>query len=110
MEHILENVFVLPPDTVLHCALAHEGYVVPEDFFMELDETLNEFKYYNNHGAMIKLPDDAAWLLKIFKCFIAYQNVLGIPYGKYYWTNITSTQFKTFRSSKSYGTSLFWTF
>ena len=104
MKHILEVVLSVPPNSVIHLALAHEGYVHPLDFLTEKDETLDSLEYLDHCGTPTKIPGDASWLLKIFKQFIAYQNDQVIPYGQNYWTNITSAQFNIFRSSKGYDT------
>jgi len=105
MKHILEVVLSVPPNSVIHLALAQEGYVHPLDFLTEEDEILDGLEYSYLSGTPIKIPGDASWLLKIFKQFIAYQHDQGIPYGENYWTNMTSAQFNIFRSSKGYDTS-----
>ncbi|HEY9710560.1 MAG TPA: hypothetical protein V6D48_20290, partial [Oculatellaceae cyanobacterium] len=45
MDLILENIFGLPADSPLHKALSLNGYIIPEDFLMEKDETINELEY-----------------------------------------------------------------
>ncbi len=79
MKHILEVVLSVPPNSVIHLALAHEGYVHPLDFLTEKDETLDSLEYLDQCGTTTKIPGDASWLLKIFKQFVAYQNDQGIP-------------------------------
>ena len=106
MIHILEVVLSVPPNSVIHLALAHEGYVHPLDFLTEKDETLDGLEYPDHCGTPTKIPGDAAWLLKIFRQFIAYQNDQGIPYGENYWTDITNEKFNTFRRFKGYDTRL----
>jgi hypothetical protein len=105
MKHVLEVVLSVPPNSVIHLALAHEGYAHPLDFLTEKDETLDSLEYLDQCGTPTKIPGDGSWLLKIFKLFVAYQNDQGIPYEENYWTNITSAQFNIFRSSKGYDTS-----
>lgn len=60
MEHILETIFALPPDTVLHCALSHNGYAYPEDILMERSEILDELEYPDSNGMLLKILENAA--------------------------------------------------
>ena len=45
----------MPPDSPIHRALAHNGYVKLQDFIMEPDETLDQLQYPDDTGALITL-------------------------------------------------------
>jgi hypothetical protein len=49
-------IFELAPDSPLEKALNHNGYVAPEDFIMEKDDTLDDLEYPNDAKAMVKIP------------------------------------------------------
>jgi hypothetical protein len=95
MDHILENVFDLSPDSPLHKALDSNMYVAPEDFLMEKDKDLEDLNYQDG-GKSVKLQKGGVGLLKTFKQFVAYHNNQGQPIGENDWVNITCSEFNTF--------------
>ena len=53
------------------------------------------------------MPQDAAWLLKIFKQFIYFQQEQGNPYsGDEYWLSIIQDLFDAYKRLKGYDTDL----
>ncbi len=97
MEHVLEVVFNLKPDSPLHCAMKHNGYVVPEDFLMEKDEDLNDLKYPDDTGALIVINKGDAGLLKCFKGHVAELVRQGIAFpDDDSWKTLTWQPFNTF--------------
>ena len=73
MDHLLENVFGLPPKSSLSLALNENGYVCPEDFLMESDEVLSRLEYTNEAREKVKTVDGNIGLLKVFKQYVADQ-------------------------------------
>ena len=80
MDHILQTVFDLPPDSDLEKILIHNGYCQPTDFVIEKDETLDGLAYPNDAKAMVKIMKGDAGLLKSFKHYVAYQVQQGTPF------------------------------
>ena len=96
MDHILQTVFDLPPDSDLEKILAHNGYRQPTDFVIEKDETLDGLAYPNDAKAMVKIMKGDAGLLKSFKRFVAFQAQQGTPFNTDDWVTITTEQFDNF--------------
>ena len=99
MDHVLQVVFNLKPDSILERALEHELYVSPEAFISEPDETLTDLKYPDDTGAIKPLPSGASGLLKSFKRFVAHLVLQGATIDDNFWTNITKREYDTFRIS-----------
>ena len=74
MDHLLGVVFASKADSPVAKALDQNGYVAPEDFLMETDETLKELTYVNDAGDEVQITKQSAGLLKTFKHFMAQHN------------------------------------
>ena len=96
MQHVLEVVLHMPPDSPPHKALAHNGYVKPQDFIMEPDETLDQLQYPDDTGALITLVKGHAGKLKIFKQFVQHYSNQGNPIGTNNWISLTMSEFDDF--------------
>ena len=96
MIHVLEVVFALQPDSILHHVVAHESYKHPLDFLHESDDTFDILVYPDEAGTLTKIPEYGAYLLKAMKHFVAFQNSQHISYNANYWMNITQLQFNSF--------------
>ncbi|HEY9711417.1 MAG TPA: hypothetical protein V6D48_24635 [Oculatellaceae cyanobacterium] len=79
MDLILENIFGLPADSSLHKALSLNGYIIPEDFLMEKDETINELEYDKDDGTTARIPKGNAGMLKTFKQYVSHLHNTGQP-------------------------------
>ena len=55
MDHILQDVFALPMDSPLEKILNYNGYVAPENFITETDDTLDNIDYPNDAGTMVRI-------------------------------------------------------
>src|SRR5689334_93784 len=98
LDHVLEVVFGLQPDSPLHCALALNAYTCPEDLLMETDDNLNDLKYPDDKKKNIPLEKGYAALLCIYKQFIAYQTTQGVAITKDDdWKAFTKEQFNAFQ-------------
>ena len=98
LEHILEVVFGLKPDSPLHRALELNAYMSPEDLLMETDENLYDLKYPDDKNKNVPLIKGYASMVRIFKQFVAYQVAQGaIIAAKIDWRTITKEQFDEFR-------------
>lgn len=107
MEHILETVLGVPPDSVIHRALAYDGFEDPLDVVAADYKTLDSLEYYDSANNLVKIHKDAAWLLKLLKQFVYFHQEQGNVYcGDSFWTNITKAHFDTFRKMKGFDTSL----
>src|SRR5688572_1692533 len=100
MDHILETVFGLPPDSPLHKTLEYNMYAAPEDFLMETDEDLEDLTYQED-GKPVKLLKGGVGLLKTFKKFVAFRNNSAQPVGENDWATITHSEFNTFHISNT---------
>ena len=98
MEHILEVIFALQKNSPLHKALEENMYVMPEDFIMEMDETLEDLMYKDDSGTLVKIPKHGAGLLKTFKWYIAYLSMQGQIIEEKEWVNLTYLNFNLFRT------------
>ena len=96
IDHILQVVFDLPPDSDLEKILIHNGYHQPTDFVIEKDETLDGLAYPNDAKAMVKIMKGDAGLLKSFKHYAAFQAQQGTPFDTDEWVTITAEQFDQF--------------
>ena len=96
MDHILQTVFDLPPDSDLEEILSHNGYHQSTDFVVEKDETLDGLAYPNDAKAMVKIMKGDAGLLKSFKHYVAFQVQQGTPFDTKEWVTITPEQFNKF--------------
>ena len=101
MDHVLQTVFDLPPDSDLEKILSHNGYRQPTDFVIEKDETLDGLAYPNDAKAMVKIKKGDAGLLKSFKRYVAFQAQQGTPFDIDDWVNITPDQFDKFWSTNT---------
>ena len=102
MEHILEVVFALKPDSPIHCALEQNAYRSPIDFLMESDDIINDLKYTDDNKKKQPLERGHAGLIKIFKQFVAHQVNQGVSFsGDAQWKLITKEQFDDFRISNA---------
>src|SRR5688572_4751826 len=97
MDHILQTVFELPPDSDLEKILSHNGYCQPTDFVVEKDGTLDRIAYPNDAKAMVKILKGDAGLLKCFKRYVVFQLQQGTPFETDNWVNITLDQFDKFQ-------------
>ena len=103
MDHLLGVVFgLLSPKK----ALDHNMYVVPEDFIMETDKTLDNLKYCNNNNALVTMPPGTSGLLKSFKHFVAYQVSHGAIIDKDDWLTIAQKECNNFWISSTNNISL----
>ena len=72
LQHILEDVFGLKPDSNLHCVLDANAYMSPLDILMETDDNINELKYPDDKRKNVPLEKGFCAMLQIFKQFVAY--------------------------------------
>src|SRR5688500_1393150 len=98
MDHLLGVVFDSKPDTPIAKALEYNGYVAPEDFLMEKDDTLEALTYEDDKG-FVEISKQVAGLLKTFKQFVAHHNTQGPPFKEDDWIKITRVEFHRFRST-----------
>ena len=91
MEHILENFFGQKPNSPLHSIMDHNGYTIPEDFFMEKDEDIDLLEYPDSTGVMQPINKGNAGLMKIFKQYIAHEVNQGKQFSDDDWRNITKS-------------------
>ena len=56
MDHLIGVVFASGDDTPVAKALDSNGYVAPEDFLMEKNETLDNLAYTDDKWKAIKIP------------------------------------------------------
>ena len=97
LEHILEVVFGLKPDSPLHRALESNAYMSPEDLLMETDENLYNLKY-PDEKKKVPLETGYASMVRIFKQFVQYKVAQGdITAANNDWRAITKAQFDEFR-------------
>ena len=96
MQHILEVVLHMPPDSPIHRALDHNGYVKPQDFIMEPDGTLDQLQYPDDTGALITLLKGHAGKLKTLKQFVQHYSNQGNPIGTNDWLLLTEKAFDDF--------------
>ena len=101
MDHLLLTVFLQVPDSPVQKALEHNGYVAPEDFLMEKDETLDDLEYLDDASKLVKITKAGAGLLKTFKQFVAFSVNEGRIFDDDEWKTITRAEFNTFRSKYS---------
>ena len=80
MDHLLGVVFDSKLDTPVAKALEHNGYVAPENFLMEGDETLDALTYEDDKGKFVEISKQGAGLLRTFKQFVAHHNTQGPPF------------------------------
>src|SRR5687768_4594909 len=99
MDHLLGVVFDSKPDTPVAKALEYNGYVAPEDFLMERDETLDALTYEDDKEKFVEISKQGAGLLKTFKQFVAHHNTQGPPFEEDDWIKITWADFDKYRSS-----------
>src|SRR6476620_9087404 len=99
MDHIVGIVFDSKDDTPVAKALAYNGYVAPEDFLMEKDDTLDGLTYLDDQGKFIQINKQGAGLLKTFKQFVDFHNTQGQPFEDGDWLTITRAEFNKFRST-----------
>lgn len=97
MNHLLENVFNLPPNSPLSIALNENGYISPENFLMQSDEVLSRLEYINENKEKVKIVDGNIGLLKVFKQYVVDQMNQGNTIEEDDWVKITKRDFKTFR-------------
>ena len=100
MDHLIGVVFDSTSTTPVARALDYNGYVAPEDFLMEKDETLDALTY-DDSGTFVQITKQGAGLLKTFKQFVAYHNTQGQPYEDKDWVTITRAEFNKSRSSNA---------
>ena len=101
MDHILQVIFGLAPDSPVERVLNHNGYVSPEDLLMETDDMQDYLKYPNDAKALVKIPKGNAGMLKSFKQYVASQSQKGTPIDSGDWMNITRKEFNNFRISNA---------
>ena len=80
MDHLIGVVLASADDTPVAKALDFNGYVAPEDFLMETDETLDKLTYTDDKGAFVEISKQGFGLLKTFKQFVAHHNLQNPPY------------------------------
>ena len=78
LQHILEVVFGLKPDSNLHRALDANAYMSPLDILMESDDIINELKYPDDKKKSVPLEKGFCAMLRIFKQFVAYHCSQGV--------------------------------
>src|SRR5688572_22880936 len=104
MDHLLQTVFLQVPDSPIQKALEHNGYVTPEDFLMEKDETLDDLNYTDDASKFVKITKAGAGLFKTFRQFVAFSVIQGRIFDDDEWEIITCAEFNTFRSTYSNNT------
>ena len=96
MQHVLEVVLHMPPESPIHRALAHNEYVNPQDFIMETDETLDQLEYPDDTGALTILLKGHAGKFKTLKQFVQHYSNQGNPIGSNGWVSLTEEAFDDF--------------
>ena len=103
LQHNLEVVFGLKPDSNLHRALDANAYMSPLDILMETDNFINELKYPDDKKKNVPLEKGYCAMLRIFKQFVAYHQSQGLTITKDDdWKAFTKVQYDDFRFD--YGT------
>ena len=101
--HILEVVFKLPPDSLLHRALKGIMYSASEDFIIiEADDVTDTHAFKGDDRKVVKIPPAGTSLSKTFKQFVAHQQLQGILYGSNDWSSITQDWLNAFPISNAY--------
>ena len=98
LDHILETVFDLDKDSIVHKALERNNIWSPFDL-MSLSEVEYELLEYEEGGATLTLPRGYAGLLKAFKRYVYYKNADGETLGDDDWTKLICDEFDQFRIS-----------
>ena len=80
MDHLIGVMFASGDDTPVAKALDSNGYVAPEDFLMETDETLEQLTYTDDKGNVKKVSKQSSGLLKTFKQFVMHHSTQGQRY------------------------------
>ena len=98
LTHILEGVFDLDPDNVVHKALTRNAIRSPFDL-ITLAEVEYEMLKYEEGGAILTLPKGHAGLLKAFWRYVHYKDSIGETIQDTDWTTLTCDEFDQFRIS-----------
>ena len=98
LSHILETVFDLDQDSIVHKSLKLNSIRSPFDL-ISMSEVEYEMLEYEEEGAKITLPKGYAGLLKAFKRYVHFKQVNGEPIEDSEWTKLTCDEFDKFRIS-----------
>lgn len=102
MTYILETIFNLNADSILHKSLERAAITSPLDLITMREVEYELLDYEDSQKAILTIPRGYSGLLRAFKAFISYQVSKGISIDDNTWTTITPDEFNSFRVSSTY--------
>ena len=101
VKHILEVVFDLPIDSEMHKALSKNNLFSLHSMLQLDDFDCDDLEYEDNNQKMVKIRKGTAGLLKSFKAYVAYCNVINQPIEDSDWKKTPKRSLINFESKMS---------